>query len=419
MTKIGILTVGSRGDVQPYIALGKGLKAAGYEVRLAAPSIFEDFIRAHELDFFPLSINPKEIMEGKEARFWIESERNLIGYLRMFQMFTQNILTDLHIELWQAAQGCDALIYTPFALAAHAVAQKLGIPRLVSGLQPLGRTTEFPNILLPAWLNLGATFNYNSYLVAEQVVWQPIRGQVNRNIARDLEMPPVGVRGPFELIYAEQTPVLYGYSPLISPAPKDWPAWHHVTGFWHLDPSPSWQPDPELLEFLDKGAPPVYIGFGSMPNRKPRESAQIALKALKKAGQRGILLTGWGGIEKSELPDDVLMVDSVPHTWLFPRMAAVVHHGGAGTVGAGLRAGVPSIVVPHFADQPFWGERVYEQGVGPKPIPRWRLNAGNFAKAIRTAIEDEKIRARAKAMGEQLRKEDGIGNAIKVIRQTI
>jgi UDP:flavonoid glycosyltransferase YjiC (YdhE family) len=168
------------------------------------------------------------------------------------------------------------------------------------------------------------------------------------------------------------------------------------------------------VDFLQSGPPPVYIGFGSMAGRDPERRAEIALEALKRSGQRGVLLTGWGGLQPRDLPDDVYAVDSVPHDWLFPQMAAVVHHGGAGTTAAGLRAGTPTVIVPFFGDQPFWGRRVAELGVGPAPIPQKQLSVERLAAAIRTAAGDPAMRARAQELGRRIRQEDGVARAVEV-----
>lgn len=413
--RLVILAIGSRGDVQPYIALSKGLQKAGHEVRLAAPAIFEDLAREYEIEFFGLRVNPKEIMQSELSKFFIDSSRNPLGFLVLYKQFADTIMGGMNHDFWVACQESDAIIYSPFGVIGHFVAQKLGIPRFATALQPLSRTEEFPNILLPGWLKLGGTFNYSSHLVAEQILWQPIRRTINEGILRELEMPPASLAGPFEQLYEEQTPSLYAFSPLVAPPPKDWPDWIRVTGYWYLEPPEGWQPPVELMNFLESGPPPVYIGFGSMTNRKPTESAELALEALKKSGQRGILLKGWGGLTKEDLPEDVFVLDAIPHLWLFPRMAAVVHHGGAGTTGVGLRSGVPSIVVPHFGDQPFWGERVHALGVGPRPLPRWRLTASGLAKAIRQAVEDAGMRSRAATLGEQLRGEQGVERAVEII----
>jgi sterol 3beta-glucosyltransferase len=230
-------------------------------------------------------------------------------------------------------------------------------------------------------------------------------------LRRELNMSASPFWGPFGAMDRAGVPLLYGFSPHVVPRPADWPPNHHVTGYWFLDPDDGWQPPADLAAFLAAGPPPVYIGFGSMANRDPAEAAQIMLDALAQSGQRGVIASGWGGLTPSDLPDRVHMLSSIPHSWLFPRMAAVVHHGGAGTTAAGLRAGVPSIIVPFFGDQPFWGRRVAELGVGPVPIPRRKLTASALADAITRAVTDPAMRARAAALGEQIRAEDGIAAA--------
>jgi len=212
-------------------------------------------------------------------------------------------------------------------------------------------------------------------------------------------------------------PTLYSYSSSVVPKPPDWGEHIHVTGYWFLDHSSDWQPSADLVNFLEAGPPPVYIGFGSMTNRAPEATAKIVLEALKRSGQRGLIATGWGGLKSADLPDGVFKLESVPHDWLFPRVAAVVHHGGAGTTAAGLRVGVPSVLVPHFGDQPFWARQVVRLGVGPKAIPRKRMTAEKLGAAIATAVTDENIQARAAALGERIRTEDGVEKAIEVVER--
>jgi UDP:flavonoid glycosyltransferase YjiC (YdhE family) len=190
-----------------------------------------------------------------------------------------------------------------------------------------------------------------------------------------------------------------------------------MTGYWFLDRPQGWQPPAALVDFLQAGPPPVVVGFGSITVRDPEETTVLVLSALRAARQRGLLLTGWGGLSQADLPDDVFKLEAVPHDWLFPRAAAVVHHGGAGTTAAALRAGVPSIVVPNFMDQPFWAQRVVALGAGPRPIPRNRLNAARLSAALRAAVEDESFRARAAAVGRRLRAEDGVGRAVEAFER--
>jgi sterol 3beta-glucosyltransferase len=203
----------------------------------------------------------------------------------------------------------------------------------------------------------------------------------------------------------------------VCPKPSDWGNDIHITGYWFLDQGDDWTPPQALVNFLQAGSPPVYIGFGSMSIRKPEETTNLVLKALAQTKQRGIILSGWGGFHVDELPDSVFTLDSVPFSWLFPRLAAVVHHGGAGTTAAGLRAGVPSVVIPFFGDQPFWGQRVAELGVGPAPIPLRKLTVERLSQAIQTAVNDHTMRQRAADLGAKIQGEDGIASAVAVLQQ--
>jgi sterol 3beta-glucosyltransferase len=213
------------------------------------------------------------------------------------------------------------------------------------------------------------------------------------------------------------TPLLAAYSPAVIWHPKDWPDTVHITGYWFQDVQPQWRPSPELEAFLDLGEPPVYVGFGSMGGSSPDEFAAIVLKALAESGRRGLLLTGWGGMNVMKVPDNVFVLNSAPHSWLFPRTAAVVHHGGAGTTAEGLRAGIPNVIVPFIVDQSFWGKRVQELGVGPKAIPAKKLTVEKLAVAIRAATTDPNMKERAAVIGKAIRAEDGVGNAVKIVKQ--
>jgi UDP:flavonoid glycosyltransferase YjiC (YdhE family) len=213
------------------------------------------------------------------------------------------------------------------------------------------------------------------------------------------------------------TPMISAYSPSIISHPADWPRSVHVTGTFYLDTGAGWQPPPELVAFLEAGDPPVYIGFGSMAGRDPEGLARLSLEALTQSGQRGLLLTGWGGLRAEWVPDDVFVLDAAPHSWLFPRMAAAVHHGGAGTTAETLRAGVPTVIVPFILDQFFWGARVKALGVGPDPIPRTKMTADRLAQAIRAAVTDPEMRRRARACGEAVRAQDGVGEAVQIVQR--
>ncbi|HLV35212.1 MAG TPA: glycosyltransferase, partial [Spirillospora sp.] len=405
------LAVGSRGDVQPFVALGQGLQKAGHTIRFATHGIFEPMIRAAGLDFAPLEGNPQAIVQGEEGRAWMESERNPVRFASGFRRLMGPVVRQAMQDALQASEGTNGIIITgPAYYFGYSVAARLNVPFVYAYLQPLHPTGAFPSALFPMPLPRNPVFNYFSHITGGQMFWQLMRPIVNQARKDFLDLPPSPIQGPFPEHMRLQIPVVYGYSPSVLPKPSNWGEFIHVTGYWFLD-QPDWTPPAALVDFLNAGTPPIYIGFGSMANRSPQQLTEISLAALKRTNQRGLLLTGWGGISQSDLPDTVFKIDAAPHDWLFPRMAAVVHHGGAGTTGASLRAGKPTAIIPFFGDQVFWGERVAALGVGPRPISRKQLSVDTLAAALQRMINDETLRTKAAALGETIRGERGVENA--------
>lgn len=416
--RITIVATGSRGDVEPYVALGGGLKEAGYEVRLLTHQDFETLVRARGLEFWPAAGKVQEIAQSREMRDRLEGGNFLAVMSQMAKEARREALAFAEGGL-AASQGADLLLGGLGGLfVGVALAEKLGLPFLQAYYIPLTPTSAYPSFLarrLPSWA--GGAFHRLSYHLARQVIWQGFRSADRAAREEVLGLPAASFWGPFRSELLQGTPILYGYSPAVIPKPPDWSAKIHVTGYWFLDPADDWTPPPELAAFLADGPPPVYAGFGSMSSRNPEQTAEIVLQALAQSGQRAVVLAGWGGLRAESVPETVFMVDSVPFSWLFPRMAAVVHHGGAGTTASGLRAGVPTVVVPFFGDQPFWGQRVADLGVGPEPIPRKRLTAERLAQALRQVVTDETMRQRAADLGARIRAEDGIANAVAIVNQ--
>ncbi len=412
--KITILALGSRGDVQPFIALGLGLQAAGHRVCIATHTNFEQFVRSYGLDFFLLGTNPEQGLESKTGQSMIGSGNNPVRFLRMWKYMSGPIMTQLFIDCWNACQSTDAIFCSSAACyIAHSIGEKLRIPVVPALLQPYTRTRSFPNYIISAELNLGGSYNWLTHLIAEQLIWHPFRSTLNACRRQLLDLPPLPFTGDIAWLHRQHQTILYGYSPSVVPKPADWCDSIDITGYWFLDGASTWTPPPELVEFLDAGPPPVYVGFGSMKNRDPQQTTRMVLQALKQTGQRGLLMTGWGGLSNTDLPDDVFLLKEAPHDWLFPRMAAVVHHGGAGTTAAGLRSGVPSIIIPFLIDQPFWGQRVAQLGVGPRPILRQKLTASRLAAAITEATSDIAMRQRAAELGQRIRAEQGVTRAME------
>lgn len=414
--KITIFAAGSRGDIQPCIALGRGLQGAGYDVCLAAPQNFADFIEQHGVRAYALRGDVQQIMASDEAREFMGSGGgNPLKSIRAMRTLMEPVVMEMAADVYAACRDAEALICLGiFAAFGQTVAEALHIPLILVEPAPLLPTRAFPSPSWPIQRNLGPLHNYLAGVAMLQVMWQWYRPFVNA-FRRQLALPAYTF-AQFQRTL-RSTPMLSAYSPSIIPHPPDWPASVHITGAFFLDAEADWQPPAELLAFLAGGDPPVYIGFGSMAGRTPQEMAALVVDALAQSGQRGLLLTGWGGLAAAALPDTVFVMESAPHRWLFPRMAAAVHHGGAGTTMEGVRAGIPTVIVPFAFDQYFWGAHIEALGLGPRPIAQKKLTADKLAQAIRIAVTDGGLRGRAAACGAAVRAENGIGNALGVVER--
>jgi sterol 3beta-glucosyltransferase len=394
-----ILTIGTQGDVVPYVALGRGLQAIGHEVTIATLAQFSALIIGNGLRHAALRGDYLEAARGPRG--------NPLKLIRRFQQMACETLDDE----WSGAHDAEVCIYNPAAWGGYHIADKLGVPAFAAFPAPLySPTREFPNPFFP-FRSLGP-FNKLSHRLFAKLGPALYRRPIGEWRRDKLELPPA--HGEDQL-RGQPVTKLHAYSPAVVPPPADWDASSVVTGYWFLDAPAHWQPSPELSAFLDSGPPPVYVGFGSMALYDATQQTAIVLQALQLTGQRAVLATGWGGLKSEDVPPSILVIDSAPHDWLFPRMAAVVHHGGAGTTGAGLRAGRPTVVCPFVGDQTFWGRRVAALGVGPRPIPLLRLTAERLAEAIRSAVTDDSLRQRAAALGATIRAENGIERAVTYI----
>jgi sterol 3beta-glucosyltransferase len=409
-----IIAPGSRGDVQPYVALGTGLKKAGHAVLVLTSQEFQEFVTSYGLEFFDLGGNFQTIAQDMQS---LLEQGNFLKILASMGATAKQMVDQATRSGLVACQGADMIVAGPGGLfVGLALSQKLGIPCIPALYYPFTPTGEFPNALAPLPpVRLPSGLNRLTHRMAQQMLWQNYRAADNQARRHVLSIPPEPFWGPFARLQQQKQPILYGYSPQVIPPPKDWDQHIHVTGYWFLEPATGWQPPVDLVKFLQSGPPPVYVSFGSMVNRKPEATTRLVLEALQRSGQRGVISAGWGGMQQTDLPETVFMIDSVPFNWLFPQMAAVVHHGGAGTTSIGLWAGVPAVITPFMGDQPFWGRRVYELGVGTKPIPRRRLTADRLTQAIQQAVSDQVMREKAARLGERIRAEDGIARAVEII----
>lgn len=406
--RIAIVCNDTRGGIQPYIALGLGLRKAGHEVRMVSPSDFAPMFAEAGLPLSPLTGGIQAAVQGTAV-----AEMGTLAAMRFAAREMPGMLETWMREALQACEGVDVLTGGVGGMVVGlSVADKLGKPFIETHLQPVSAPTDaYPGVLLagmPRWLG-GWSWRLSHHL-SELALWMPFQPAM-----RSARKKVLGLAGRPRA--ADGQPILYGLSRHVVPIPsgKDRP--RHVTGYWTLPAPTGWTPPPALEAFLARGGPVVSIGFGSMTSQNPEAVTDLVLGAVRAAGVRAVLLSGWGGLKALPGVEDVFCADALPHDWLFPRVAATVHHGGAGTTGAALRAGVPTIVVPFVMDQPFWAARAAGLGVAPPPIPRARLTRERLAEALRRAVSDEPMRARAAALGEQIRAEDGVGEAVRIFER--
>lgn len=400
---------GTRGDVQPLLALAVALKDAGHEVLLAAPESSAGGVQAHDVDFAPLDDGPNRLLDDPVLKEAIEDgyrgvrgKITALSTIKRIKPLMADVLRD--VGTVARSRGADVVVHTPSVPAQHA-AEMLGVPAVLAALQPgWVPTSEFPCPMVPL-PRLPRFLNRATYLTVSATL-RAYAGIVNASRTNDLGLPPG--RGPRHAL------VLQAFSSLVTPVDPAWPDSVLTTGFWYLPRAANWSPDATLQVFLDAGPAPVYIGFGSMAGRDAQRTGDIVVEAVRAAGVRAIIATGWGGLAVRS-SDDLLVIDQAPHDWLFGRVSAVVHHGGAGTTAAALAAGTPQVLCPFVADQPHWARRMHAVGVAPEPLPHRKLTVDALAEAITRATGDPALRQQADELGEQVRAENGVRAAVHAL----
>ncbi|WEB44703.1 glycosyltransferase [Streptomyces yunnanensis] len=390
--RILIVTAGSHGDVAPFTGLGQRLLDAGHQVAVAAHLPFAGLVADCGLDHRPLPGDPQELIRARALATSPEEARAVTS------AFLDRLADGVVAAV---AEGTD-LVLTAFGPASlsQAAGEAFAVPVIGTYLAPAFATREFPLPGVPGADGLGPDGNLAAgrALLAQAGTLQ--EGVLARLRTR-LRLP--AAVGPVQA--GKLRPVFHGFSPQVVPRPADWPSEVEVTGYWWPARPRGWRPPAELVDFLQTGPPPVFIGFGSMAPGQGERLGELVAAAVARAGVRAVVQAGWAGL--SAVGDDVLAIDDLPHDWLFPRTAAVVHHAGAGTTAAGLRAGVPAVPVPVMADQPFWAARLHQLGVAPRPLPFHELTAESLAEAITACMADPAHRQRAAELARRIATEDG------------
>jgi UDP:flavonoid glycosyltransferase YjiC (YdhE family) len=441
---IVIQIVGSRGDVQPFVALGQVLKNKyNHRVRIATHPTFRQFVTENGLEFFSIGGDPAELMAfmvknpglmpgmdslksgdvGKRRRgiyeiitgCWrscIEAGDGMGAPMNDDNMDTRSFDSALSMRMDPTLKPfvADAIIANPPSFAHVHIAEKLGIPLHLMFTMPWSPTQSFPHPLANIISsNTDPTVtNFVTYALVDMLTWQGLGDVINKFRERTLGLEPVSIMWAPGMVSRLRIPWTYCWSPALIPKPADWGSYIDISGFFFLNLSTNYTPPQDLADFLAAGPPPVYIGFGSIVVDDPNAMTKMIFEAIRKTGQRAIVSKGWGGLGASELgiPEGVFMIGNCPHDWLFQHVSCVVHHGGAGTTAAGILAGRPTVVVPFFGDQPFWGSMTARAGAGPVPIAYKNLDADKLAHSILEALKPESLE-RAKDLSAKIKAEKG------------
>ncbi|MEU6387975.1 glycosyltransferase [Streptomyces sp. NPDC046939] len=396
--RVLIVTAGSWGDVAPYTGLGVRLRAAGHDVALATHERFRSAVTAHRLGFRALPVDPRGELasaDGQGVARAVNPAVQMARLIRMARAFMPALTAGVHDAV---RQGADVLLSsTVTEPMCAALGEALRVPVLGAHLQPIHPTTAFAPVLTGArsLSPYGNLLGGHALRAGTDRIFAP----AVRALRRELGLPPR------ELHHVSTRQVLHGFSPHVVPRPRDWPDGHRVCGYWWPAIPPDWRPEPRLVDFLASGPPPVFAGFGSFVTADAEQLSDMIGEALRRARVRGVVQAGWSGLHVEN--DDIITVREVPHAWLLPRIAAAVHHAGAGTTAAGLRAGVPAVPVPVQLDQHFWAARLHALGVSPRPVRHQRLTAHRLADAITEAVREPALHGRARHIAARLAEEDG------------
>ncbi|CAN6197592.1 unnamed protein product [Urochloa humidicola] len=408
---------GTEGSKKTSSTLNKKLsikkKDYGHRVRLATHANFKDFVMTTGLEFYPLGGDPKVL-----AGYMVKNKGFMPATPSEIPIQRKQI-RDIIFSLLPACKdpdidtgvsfSADAIIANPAAYGHVHVAEALKIPIHIIFTMPWTPTCEFPHPFSRVKQSAGYRL---SYQIVDSFVWLGIRDMINDLRKRKLKLRPVTYLSGTHA-YSNDIPHAYIWSPYLVPKPKDWGAKIDVVGFCFLDLASNYEPPEPLLRWLESGDKPIYIGFGSLPIPEPDKLTKIIVEALEITGQRGIINKGWGGLGNlEESKEFVYVLDNVPHDWLFLQCKAVVHHGGAGTTAAGLKAACPTTIIPFFGDQFFWGSMVHARGLGAPPVPVEQLQLHSLVDAIKFMI-DPKVKERAVELAKAIESEDGVDGAVK------
>jgi sterol 3beta-glucosyltransferase len=410
---ITIFVYGTWGDIRPHVVLGMALQRAGHTVQVVASPGYEAWVRARGLGYYPLSYDVNTFARENAALM----DEGIVRQLQIVRTQLNPIFIQMGLEVLEATHSSDVLMTVEFGAALLFDVLKVNkLKTILINPAPINPTREFATAMPPApsWFPFPQWYNRMSYTMLQRITWSTLSGARNELAAKHLKVPKSKFSDYTSML--ANTPALTTVSRHVVQRPTDWADHFQVTGYL-FDDDPDWTPPQDLSDFLAAGEAPVYIGFGSMPDSKPEATTRTIIDAVQQTGKRAVILTGWAGLGAENVPNNIHILKYAPHCWLFPKMAAVVHHGGAGTTASGFRAGVPTVIVPHNGDQPYWGRRAKQLGIGTAPIPRKKLTADKLVTAIREATGDSDMQERAAELGAKIAVEDGVTAATELVER--
>ncbi|GIM32185.1 glycosyltransferase [Paraclostridium bifermentans] len=407
---ITIICAGSRGDFQPYVALAQRLKILGEEVRISGFSQFENFVRGYGIDYVPIEVDYEEL--GVDPKM-LKQAGSADNPLKMILTFNKMKKYGAQIakQTYDSLEGSELIVYHPGCVIGYFAAQEMNIPSVLATPFPMNKTEEYLSVVTYGKARPTKINKKISYKMIQGMLWLASSNTVKQHWKERFGRVPKNFKSPYEKISKDHI-AMVSCSNFVFPRPKDWDKNIYQSGYWFVEENKEYKPSKELESFINNGEKPVYIGFGSVFDSDEKDKiVRIIIDALKKCGKRGII-SGMGKVDN--LPDNIISVDGIPHTWLFEKVSLVCHHGGAGTTGVGFRAGVPSVIIPFSNDQFAWAHRAFDLGVGAKPIYKKDLTADKLAEGISYDLNKDIIE-RAEMLSKNIALEDGALDCAKKI----
>lgn len=418
--KIHILAIGGRGDVEPLLILGEKLVESGYTVRIITHPDFTQLAESYSLEYSTISSGIRELFQGEYGSGTYSTRTNYFrSWFNFYKMFGEILFISAK-DSWELCGDAGLIIYSPPCLYfAPQIAEKLGIPSIPVFFQPFHPTRDFPHYISPVRRNISPLFNLLTHKVADIVMWFPYLRIINRFRKECLNLPPYSYFEDYISRWRrESSPFIYAFSRFVVPRPHDWHSNAKITGYFFRD-NTDYEPGEDLAEFISSGEKPLFVGFSSTVVHEPETISSILIETFKRLDRKVVLATGWGGLQEIEFPDNFFKIPSVPHSWLFPKMSLLIHHGGAGTTGAALRSGVPSVVIPFAADQHFWGKKVEKAGCGPAPLQARDLSPEKLYNTVSHVLNNDSFYQKAREMSSRIKTENGTENAVRLIEDLI